>query len=84
MTYPTLPCIETKCILYPACLSKANIKCDDLRKYMNKHTPWMPEERKKDVLISEAFYDALNAFIDHVRKTLPVLSSSYSKIRIGL
>ncbi len=28
-----IPCISNKCILYPVCVSKIDIECDDLWKY---------------------------------------------------
>lgn len=35
-----LPCKEKKCILYPICLNKTEIRCDDLRlflRFLSKH-----------------------------------------------
>lgn len=33
-----IPCIESKCILFPVCKSKETIDCDDLEDYLTSGT----------------------------------------------
>lgn len=38
MNLKSIPCIESKCLMYPMCLNKKDINCDHIKEYLRMVT----------------------------------------------